>query len=357
MTGLWGSGRTFDRRRVGLSVLGLGVSAIAVWLCVRSVDVREVAHQLANADGGPILAFLVVLATQTVVRAARWSLLLPRRDAQRIAIRRTLPPLLVGYLGNAVLPARLGEPVRAVLVARREGLPAAATFGSVVLERVIDSATVALLVLPAAWAAGAPSWIVQVAAISAVAAGALLAVLSFVGLAGPVRAVDHLASRVGRGAAGSLVTGLAGHFREFANGAGASNRRPVILLAAFLSLLAWGLDATLVWLAALSIGLTLDPAQAILIAGVGVFATMIPAAPGYIGTYELAATATAVALGVDPESALAIAVLTHALVLLPIAGAGAVALLAIQRQGLRGPAAVSAVGVDREPPGSVRTVR
>jgi hypothetical protein len=265
--------------------------------------------------------------------------------------------LLVGYLGNAVLPARLGEPLRAVLVARRESLPAATTFGSVVLERIIDTATLALLILPAAWMAGAPNWIVQVAAIGALAAGAILAVLAFMGLAGPVRVFDRLASRARVGAPRSFVAGAAGHFREFANGAGASNRRPLILLTAFLSLVAWGLDATLVWLAALSIGVTLDPAQAILIAGVGVFATMIPAAPGYIGTYELAATATAVALGIDPESALAIAVLTHALVLLPMAGAGAVALLAIQREGLRDPATVATAAVTGEPLSPVRTVR
>jgi uncharacterized protein (TIRG00374 family) len=343
------SGRTFDRRRVGLSVLGLGVSAIAVWLCVRSVDLSEVADQLAHADGGPILVFLVVLATQTVVRAARWSLLLPRRDARRIAIRRTLPPMLVGYLGNATLPARLGEPARALLLARREGLPAAATFGSVVLERVIDTATLALVVLPAAWMAGAPRWIVDAATIAAVVAGVVLASLSFVGLAGPSRAVDRLSSRLGQGFAASLVTALAGRFREFAMGAGASTRRPVILAAALLSLLAWGMDATLIWLAASSLGITLEPAHAVLIAGVAVLGTAVPAAPGYIGTYELAATATAVALGVDPESALAVAILAHALTLLPMAGAGAIALLAIQRAGQRGAADASADG-DRSPP-------
>jgi uncharacterized protein (TIRG00374 family) len=350
-------GRAFDGRRIGLSIIGLGVSVIAVWLCVRSVDVSEVARLLSQANRGLILVFLLVLALQTLVRAARWSFLLPRVESRRIPVRRTLAPLLVGYLGNAVHPARLGEPLRAVLVARRESLPAAATFGSVVLERVIDTATVALLVLPAAWVVGAPSWIVQVAAIGALVALALLAVLSFVGLGGVVRTVDRVVGRVGPSAARSRMAGLAGHFREFANGLGTSDRRPVILLAACLSLLAWGLDASLVWLAAFSIGVSLDPAQAILIAGVGVFATMIPAAPGYIGTYELAATVTAVALGVDPESALAIAVLTHALVLLPMAGAGALALLAIQREGLRDPAAVSAAAVNGEPLSSVRIVR
>jgi hypothetical protein len=147
------------------------------------------------------------------------------------------------------------------------------------------------------------------------------------------------------------VAGLAGHFREFATGFGSSSR-PAILLAALLSLTAWGMDATLVWLAASSIGVTLEPAQAILTAGVGVFATLIPAAPGYIGTYELAVTITGVALGVDPESALAIAVQTHALVLLPMAGAGAVAMLAMQREGLRDPSVVSAATADgdRSPP-------
>jgi uncharacterized membrane protein YbhN (UPF0104 family) len=82
---------------------------------------------------------------------------------------------------------------------------------------------------------------------------------------------------------------------------------------------------------------------------------MIPAAPGYVGTYELAASATAVALGVDPVSALAVAILAHALTLLPMAGAGAVALLAIQRTGPRGAADDSDATADgdRSPP--VRT--
>jgi hypothetical protein len=341
--------RQFDRRRAGLALLGIGISAVAVWLCVRSIDVGEVAHQLGHAQAGPLVVLVMVLAVQTAVRAFRWSLLLPRRDSRRIATRRTLPPMLVGYLGNAILPARMGEPVRALLLARRENLAVAATFGSVVLERVVDTATLALIVLPAAWMAGAPRWILDAATLAAVVAGVVLAVLSLVGLAGPAQAINRFSRRLGQGRAATLMTELAGRFREFAMGVGASHRRPAILVAALLSVLAWAMDATLIWLAALSLGITLEPADAILIAGVAALGTAVPSAPGYVGTYELAATATSVALGVAPESALAVAILAHALTLLPMAGAGVVALLAIQRAGPRGAAAASPATADGDP--------
>ncbi len=348
-------GRSFDRRRAGMALVGIGISAVAAWLCVKSIDVGEVAHQLGHAQAGPLVALLMVLAVQAAVRALRWSVLLPRQGSRRIATRRTLPPMLVGYLGNATLPARMGEPVRAMLLARREKLAVAETFGSVVLERVVDTATLALIVLPAAWAAGAPRWILDAVTFAAVVAGAVLAILSLVGLAGPAEEIDRLSRRLGEGRAAALIKGLAARFREFATGVGASNRRPAILVAALLSVLAWAMDATLIWLAALSLGITLEPAHAILIAGVAALGTAVPSAPGYVGTYELAATSTAVALGVPPESALATAILAHALTLLPMAGAGVVALLAIQREGPRGAAIDSPATTDGDPTPPVRS--
>jgi glycosyltransferase 2 family protein len=67
-----------------------------------------------------------------------------------VPVRRIVPVLLIGYLGNAVLPARLGEPIRAHLLARREGLSSALVFGTAVLERIIDLATLAIIAFAAA---------------------------------------------------------------------------------------------------------------------------------------------------------------------------------------------------------------
>ena len=46
--------------------------------------------------------------------------------------------LLVGYLANNILPARLGELVRSHYLGDREGISRASALGTVVVERVVD---------------------------------------------------------------------------------------------------------------------------------------------------------------------------------------------------------------------------
>ena len=97
------------------------------------------------------------------------------------------------------------------------------------------------------------------------------------------------------------------------------------------------------WLAAAPLGNPLGLADALVICGVAVLGTAIPSAPGYVGTYELAASAAAVALGIAPESALALAIVVHAMTLLPIALSGVVAFLLIQREVVQGSPTASEV--------------
>jgi uncharacterized membrane protein YbhN (UPF0104 family) len=75
------------------------------------------------------------------------------------------------------------------------------------------------------------------------------------------------------------------------------------------------------------LGLDVSLPQAVLIGAVTVLSTAVPAAPGYVGTFELATTTTAVALGIPEAGALALAILAHAISVIPVAIAGAVALV------------------------------
>ena len=78
----------------------------------------------------------------------------------------------------------------------------------------------------------------------------------------------------------------------------------------------------------------LAPVAAMIVSTVAVLSTAIPAAPGYVGTFELAASGALRALGVNDETALAVAIVAHAVVILATAVGGTVAAIVIARDGL-----------------------
>jgi len=316
-------------RRSGLVIrlVGLLVSVVALWVLLHSVDLGSCATKLSRADPLPLLACLAVIVVEVALRSLRWCLLLPApRHGGSLRVTRIVPSLLVGYLGNAVLPARLGEPIRAYLVARREDLDAAEAFGSVVLERVVDTATLGVVAFVAAVAVHAPSWIVETTAIAALIGGIVTAGLVFIG---PTPLIHVVRRIVGRSSLATRVQPTLDRLDDFARGIDRPGRSNAIVFAATISAVCWMLDATIFWLVARSIDAPLDPASALLVAAVTVLGTALPSAPGYVGTFDLAASTTAQALGVSAAPALALAVLAHATTVLPTAGGGAISLVAM----------------------------
>jgi uncharacterized protein (TIRG00374 family) len=110
---------------------------------------------------------------------------------------------------------------------------------------------------------------------------------------------------------------------------GGRTRRRAIALASAYTVAAWLLEGGTFWLVARSLDVELAPSSAMLIAGVTVLSTAIPSAPGYLGTYDLAASFAAAALGVPESEALALALLAHVVTLVPLAVGGVASLLAL----------------------------
>ena len=294
----------------------LSIAALAV--LARSVDLEATARQLARADPLPLLLASGLVLVQLVVVTLRWSLLLPRAPEGRIAWPRLVRPVALGYLGNFVLPARLGELVRAAYVSGRWRIGLAPTIGSVLLERVVDTAVLAALAIVLAIALDAPAWMVQVAVVVAIAAIVLVAVLAS-GIGRPL--AQRLAARGGRWTA-AIGRALLGFF------VGASpDRRFAIVPAALLSAVSWTIEGTVYFLVAASLGLEVSLPGALLVAAVTVLATAIPAGPAYVGTFELATTAAATALGVPAAAGLAWGVVAHVITVVPLMTAGLVALV------------------------------
>jgi uncharacterized protein (TIRG00374 family) len=91
-----------------------------------------------------IPAVFLALATYWF-RAVRWQLIL--RPVGRVRHLNAVLATAVGYAAMTLLPARMGDLVRPVVLARRERVPLSATLASILTERLFDLWTVVLFFL------------------------------------------------------------------------------------------------------------------------------------------------------------------------------------------------------------------
>jgi uncharacterized membrane protein YbhN (UPF0104 family) len=128
--------------RVGVSLV-LMIVLLALFL--KGVDFAKVGQVLATADGPLLAAAVLVALFSYVLRALRWKfILLP---VGRVRFSSVLITTAVGYAALSLLPARMGDLIRPILLARREKIPASASLASILTERVFDLWTVVFFFL------------------------------------------------------------------------------------------------------------------------------------------------------------------------------------------------------------------
>lgn len=115
------------------------IGGVFLWLAFRNVRLSEVWNHIQNIHLTWVIPFAVVGLLSHVLRAERWRLLI-KQDKEHLSRITLISGVLTGYLLNIVGP-RLGEVARPVYVARQEGLSASKLMGTIVLERIIDVAT------------------------------------------------------------------------------------------------------------------------------------------------------------------------------------------------------------------------
>ncbi len=254
--------------------------ALAVVYLVREVAVAGTGAAVGDvvaallADPAGLLVALLLYAAAFGLRTAAWCRVLPGLSAGQ-----SWAALHVSLLGNHVLPMRLGEVLRVTSVLRRTALPAGPVVASTVALRAADLVAVVVLAAvaaPALVARLAPGWVLWT----------VTAVLAALGVA----------------AAGWML-------RMRGSGAVLRLPGPVVLGAAAA---AWVLEAAVVFEIARVAGFGIGVGEAIAVTAVTIVAQALAVTPGGFGTYEAAATAALVGLGVPPGPAFAIALTTHA---------------------------------------------
>ncbi len=110
---------------------------VLLYFFFQNVDFDMVFKIIKNVNPIYIVIFLFGLYTQFYVRAFRWGILF-RPYKKNISILNLYHYTLIGMLINIVIPGRVGEPTRGILIAKEEGVKSGTGLATIVVERMID---------------------------------------------------------------------------------------------------------------------------------------------------------------------------------------------------------------------------
>jgi uncharacterized protein (TIRG00374 family) len=300
------------------------VNMADVWTATRAADPRLL-----------ILAVAVTMMIYTF-RALRWQYLLA--PIGRTHFSTAFQTTIIGFAASFLLPARPGEVLRPYLLAKREGLPPTACFATVILERFLDLVTVlllfgafVLLVDPSSLSAD-PALYARVKTGGLIAAaGAIVGLAVLFLLAGHPERLGAWALRLERVLPRRIAQIVAHLVEGFAQGL-AVMRRPAHLLGSIvLSFPMWLSIALGIYLTSRAFHMTFGYLGSFLVMTLLVVGVAMPT-PGQVGGFhEMYKIAVMAFFGVSKDTAVAGAIVLHAISNVPVALLG---LVFMAREGL-----------------------
>ena len=294
-------------------------------LLFRKIDFKQLGVALYSVDYRFILLAVACTFISYFLRAVRWHYLLI--SEKRIPLSSLYPATIIGYMANNLLPARLGEFVRAYVLAQREQLETPTVFASLVIDRLFDGFTVLLMLLLTLFTLDLPKGMAN--AETALKLGGLVTfllyccVLLFLFLLKwqtmrtltvvgrvlkpfPQSVSDRLIPLLGSFIAGIRMSAKGGHVAA-------------ILVS---SLVIWAFAVLPVDLILQGFGIHLPITASMFILVLLVFAVMVPASPGFIGTYHYACSQGLQVFGIAESMSISIALIIHGTSFFPVIVAG-----------------------------------
>jgi len=292
-------------------IISISVSLGLIYYSFKDLEWEPFWQAILSINYWILAAGGIVLISSNIVRAARWKILLSPQKSVKTA--PLFEATMMGYMGNNVLPFRLGEVLRAVVVSKRHGLRVSGVGASIVVERGLDMFS--FIILAGIYAVLVPTF----------ESARLLAILGLAALLVGIilgfwvnRHHAKFKSRVDLWSQGMIEKGhpkRAEHLVSIFKGLETIWHMPRPLLVILQTLFLWFLYFMVTFLALASFNFGLSAVDLWQVASILlVFTTLslsIPAAPGAVGTYHGAVLAALMLFGLDSDAARAFAIVMH----------------------------------------------
>ena len=308
--------------------LSLVISAVFLFFAAHGVDWAEAARELASANYLYALPMLAATVWALYIRAQRWRVLL--RPVGTPAMRSLVAATNIGFMANMVLPLRMGEVIRPVMLSRKENEPLGGILATILLERVFDLLTVVLLFGISATLVGVSEtirlWGYRLCWLAALMAAGVVF----------VRWQEGLALRILQLVLRPVPTKIAETIDRFFHGF-VQALEILDSPLAFLQIVAWSLLLWLVITSIYTLGIFAFDLPvpwllgSIVVSAVTAIAVAAPSAPGYVGAFQLGCTLSLAIFGIAESEAFAFSIIVHLTQFFATVAAG---LYSLTREGL-----------------------
>lgn len=315
--------------------IGLLISAVAVAFLVYQVDFEEVTEAFSTAHYGWIVPGVVCATSVIFIRAWRWRYLLGENLQTSFDAR--LSATFIGFMANGLLPARIGEFVRAWCLGHRERKSKSAVFASIIIERLLDGVWLLLYLVIALWVVPFPeggdtgSTPFDVKALGGISIRSGLrwaglfsflfysCLISFLVLLRIARkrtlqVVNRVLMRFSPRFAKKAEATLDG----FIQGIYLPTLPSHVVKVIFLTVLLWTIGLGMNFFTLLAFGQNLVWHASLLILVMQAIGVMIPSSPGFVGTFHAVTVVGIMFYGVLQGVALSYAIVVHVLSFGPV---------------------------------------
>lgn len=296
-------------------VIGIIISIVFLYLAFRKVDYVELWDALKGANYWYILPNVVLVVLSMWMRAIRWKFMV--NPIKKVGMGSLFSSVMIGFMANNVLPARLGEFIRAYSLGSKEKMSRSATFATIIIERIFDGFSLlfilwlSLLMYPEF-----PSWVKKASNLF------LLMNIVTLGFLVLIEVKRELAVKFFNLVFRILPSSLSSRGTEivdkFISGLAVFRNIPSLLWILGWSILIW----VVVGISNYFIFLAFDQQPAIfasfILLGIVSLAVMLPSSPGFVGTFHYACVASFVILNLNEAISRPFSIILHASQYIPI---------------------------------------
>ncbi|MBI2560179.1 MAG: flippase-like domain-containing protein [Planctomycetes bacterium] len=350
-------------RKSIILALGIIISAVCTWLFARKIEWHQLGEAFLEANYIYLLPATAVVLLSYVVRAIRWRILM--QPIKKVSFMSLFSATSIGFMANCILPARVGEVIKPVMIGKKEKIKISASLATVLMERTFDTVSLiifsiiilAILPIPSTETQKELSNPMSISSIEAHDAGSsssnakstihtiaklkklakaltiplsIIIVLAFILARYPAKVKEWLGKHLSILPARTKDK-LTAFIDSFISGFAILKNRGEIVQVTLLTAVIWVLIVLETYFVSFSFNLSLPVLGACMVIIFVSFAVILPQAPGFVGVFHIATQKALDLFGVGLSSSQSYAIILWAVGVFPITVMG---LLFLWNEGL-----------------------